>query len=242
VTENGGKVPVGFSEWCRDTIDEWMENYLAQAGDTWENRKARAWLQAEVRIDEAKAVEPVVDRFVTAEMEAHRRGIGRNTRWTHYAKSLGCRYRRRLASGRVDAHDAAQLITRTLAIGYAGTLDAQAQMTDRGLPARTSEAIWNYWIVRVLGDPVRELRPKQHIAHVEKLGIEMFRRSAYGLGLKRLGRGTMGAQALGILYVKAGMMLRLAQSLPDEFLTGDLLQGVNRWPWTADTPSRPLPS
>jgi hypothetical protein len=62
----------------------------------------------------------------------------------------------------------------------------------------------------------------------------MFRRSAFGLGLKPLGRGTMGAQALGGLYVKAGMSLRIAQTIPDEILARDWMQFNNKWPWPGD--------
>jgi hypothetical protein len=231
VSENEDKVPVGFSEWCRCTLDEWIENTPAEAAAA--KQEAIAWLQADERITEAKAVEPCVDLFVETEMQERRQGPGRHTRWTHYAKSLGYRYRRPLA-GKVDAEDAAQLVIRTLAVGYAGTIDVEAGTSIRIAAGRTNETIWNYWIVRVLHDEALELLPKQHVAHVEKGGSEMFRRSAFGLGLKPLGRGTMGAQALGGLYVKAGMSLRIAQTIPDEILARDWMQFNNKWPWPGD--------
>jgi hypothetical protein len=219
-----------FSQYCREIIEELSGNSVPQEGD---NLEAIAWFRAGERIVEAKKVEPCVDRFVAAEMEPRKRGLGRYALRSTFTPSLGYRYRRRLDP--TNEAETSELISRTIAVGYVGALDAQAQLRPTINDADV-EVIWNCWIVRFQGGVEERVMTKEHVQQVQELGTNLFSGSARSLGLRPLVRGNLGARGLGWMYTNAGMILRLVQSdqIPDGRLTADpLLQVTNRWPWAA---------
>jgi len=226
---------VTFSQHCRRLVQLGLDNYVPEDGDSAESVP---WLESADRTAEAMGVEPCVTRFVEAELESRRVGIGRYSAHTPYSKSFGFRYQGRLQP--VDSRlSAADLITLTLAVGYLGPMFAQS--TTLHLDSYTTanvELIWNFWVVRLFSDfPVHAVG-EDITKQTKAQGTDAFCTGARLLGIKAIGRGSgaFGVRALGDFYASAGMVLRIAQSLSlseDDILTKGWKDFVNYWPWAS---------
>ena len=223
-----------FSQRCRQLLQSGVKHYDPEEDDSAE---LIPWLSSADRTAEAVRVEPCVAKFVEAELEPRRVGIGRRSAHTPYSKSFGFRYQGRLhaVDPRLIPADPADLITLTLAAGYVAPVFTQAVSNHLRPCADTSvELIWYFWIARLLSDLPSDMMADEFLKPSTEQGTDLFCLGARNLGIKTFGRGSgvLGLRALGNLYFSAGMVLRMAQLLP---LADDIPgweQETNNWPWS----------
>jgi hypothetical protein len=233
----------------RDYFDAaWVADPPADADD---NSDWLVWLRDETRITESAAVAPLADRFVEAELEQVDPGIGRYGKHGAFHETLGARYARRISklSG-AQRDELPDLVYHPLALGYWATVDGHAGASVDGVHAaeavrvvedRSRADIWNFWVVRFLNDFLDLAMDKERVKRFESFGSDWFGENVRLAGLRPGGRGTVGARALGMLYVRAGMVLRIAQTnqvSDEDFGRRTVLDLSNAWPYNGD-PSAP---
>jgi hypothetical protein len=196
------------------------------------------------RLDEAAGVAPCVARFAIAEIlpEDGRRPVGRHTPGAlSLSPSLGHLLKKRLS--RRDTEPTAALrdvVMDAVAFAYVAAVDAEAaHIKAGGDPAavavrmdRSTEQIWNYWVVSFAGDPEAafDVRFRRNIQDA------CFQRVTSGLRqldlLPPIGRRTKLRGTAGT-YASAGLVLRLSQSnnVTDESFAGTWRLATNMWPY-----------
>ena len=195
------------------------------------------WLRDDERVAEAVRVDPLVDRFAELELLPGRPGVGRFAKHTHFAKTLGARYARRLTRMNEEEREGVcDAIRHTMAVGYFFVLDSHAVSGPMNVvEGRTPAAIWDFWVVRLMNDFLEAALSEEQLRAVQTFGTDAFAAASQQAGLRSRGPGSLGTRSLGWVYARGGAVLRIAQS--DQVNSESFGRGawdlVNPWPYDA---------